>query len=108
MFFLKESFQKIKIFLGKLNFLIRLDSDINWVSLVILFLIINIFFLSYAVASFYNVSSDEAVLVEKTPRSPSNTLNRGALEDVLSLLRLRKENYRSLLESDFRFVDPSL
>ncbi|HJN62992.1 MAG TPA: hypothetical protein QGH03_02055 [Candidatus Paceibacterota bacterium] len=102
-----EYLNKLKRALKSLSKIFHANLYSNWVLLILIFVIINVFLISGSILEFLSISSDENLLSEENTATGLNTINRSGLDRALSDFELRNENYKDLKRNRPYFVDPS-
>jgi len=93
---------------GVFKSIFKIDPHNNWILLVIVFIILNVFFLSKNTLEFYEIGSDKSFLSEGSTKVNLSTINRSNLEDVLFEFETKKVNLDSLKVNRPIFSDPSI
>jgi len=105
---IKKYLDKIPRYLLKFRNILSINPYNNWFLLVLVFVIINIFFLTGSILKFYNIGSDEALLSDDSGAVGALTINRESLKEVLFDFETRRENFNDLKRNRPRFPDPSI
>jgi regulatory protein YycI of two-component signal transduction system YycFG len=104
----RKYFDTIKKSLKKLSLFFKIDLRTNWAMLITVFIIINLVLLSGQILQFYRINSDEILLSESAKQDNMNTINRTALNNIVSRFEIKDENYKSLKRNRPQFYDPSI
>ena len=104
----KKYLDKISHYLLKVRNIFSINPHNNWFSLVLVFVIINIFTLTGSILKFYNIGSDEALFYDDSGDVSALTINRESLKGVVFDFETRRENFSNLKSNRPRFPDPSI
>jgi len=107
-FSLKKYFRILTNFLGPLKKLFKIDPYKNWITLIFLFVLINLIFIISSFGIFSRINSDEFFPTGGVNGSGGSTLDKEVLDGTLGRFETKESNFEDLKGSRPFFVDPSI
>lgn len=86
----------------------KINPENNWISLVTLFVIVNILLIVFSFKLFLRTSADEFFSLDEDRNISVSTLDRRSLTETLNNFRTKGENLKSLKRSEPRYIDPAI
>jgi hypothetical protein len=86
----------------------KINPEDNWISLVVLFIVVNILLIVFSFNLFLRTSADEFFSLDEDRSVSVSTLDRRFLTETLNDFRVKGENLKDLKKSEPKYVDPSI
>lgn len=107
-FSLKKYLRVLINLLGPFRKLLKIDPNKNWMTLIVLFVLVNFLFMISSFGIFSSINSDESSYSGEANSLGGSALDIEALNETLSRFETKEENFENLKETRPFFVDPSI